>query len=55
MKFTDGMEIRTDGKLRAIRKSDGWYVVGEGLLIPVDNREEAEREIKLLKEIAAQS
>lgn len=49
MKFTDGMEINTQGKLRAVRKSDGWYVVGEGMLIPVDSKEEADLEIKLLK------
>lgn len=43
MRFTDGMEIQTNGdKLRVIRKSDGLYVVGQGLCIPVSDMEEAQ-------------
>ena len=49
MRFSDGMEINTDGELRIVRKSDGLYVVGEGYLIPVDSREEGEEEIRLLE------
>lgn len=41
IKFSDGMSFNTDGPLRAVRKSDGWYVVGEGMLMPMDSPEEA--------------
>jgi len=41
LKFSDGMEFDTSGPLRAVKKSDGWYVVGKGMLIPVDDAEEA--------------
>jgi hypothetical protein len=49
IKFTDGMEIKTDGEYRVIRKSDGLYVVGHGMCIPVDNSEEAEELLENLK------
>ena len=41
MKFSDGMEFNTSGPLRAEQRSDGWYVVGEGMLIPVEGLKEA--------------
>ena len=34
--FDDGFTIDTGGGLRVIRRSDGYYVVGDGVLIPVD-------------------
>ena len=37
LRFTDGMEIETGGKLRTIWKRDGWYVVGDGTCCPVDS------------------
>ncbi len=37
LRFNDGMTIRTDGELRVIRKSDGYYVVGEGMCCPVED------------------
>jgi len=40
LKFSDGMSIRTDGDYRVIRKSDGYYVVGRGMCMPVDSRED---------------
>ncbi len=49
IKFTDGMEIKTDGEYRVTRKSDGLYVVGHGMCIPVDNSEEAEELLDKLK------
>ena len=42
MRFSDGMEIKTDGPLRIIEKSDGLYVAGEGMLCAVDSVEEGE-------------
>lgn len=50
LRFSDGMEFDTSGELRAERRSDGWYVVGEGMLIPVDGPGEAEQFIKDRKE-----
>ncbi len=44
--FSDGVTVKTDGPLRPFRLKDGWYVVGEGMLIPVDSREEALEWIK---------
>ena len=40
LKFSDGMVIHTHGPIRTVEFSDGWYVVGEGKLIPVKNEEE---------------
>ncbi len=40
MNFTDGMELETSGPYRIIRKSDGLYVVGNGVLCAVNTREE---------------
>lgn len=45
LKFTDGIEIDTDGPLRPLHLHDGWYVVGNGILSAVDSREEALEEI----------
>jgi uncharacterized protein (DUF1919 family) len=45
LKFSDGMEFNTDGPLRAEERSDGWYVVGQGMLIPVASAEEAQEYI----------
>jgi hypothetical protein len=40
LKFSDGMIIHTHGPLRIIELSDGWYLVGEGKLIPVKDETE---------------
>lgn len=40
LKFDDGIEIDTSGELRLLELFDGWYVVGEGRLIPVKDEEE---------------
>jgi hypothetical protein len=41
LKFSDGMEFDTSGPIHAEQREDGWYVVGGGMLIPVDSEEEA--------------
>lgn len=41
LRFTDGETFDTSGPLRKERRSDGWYVLGQGLLIPVRDEEEA--------------
>ena len=40
LRFNDGVNIRTDGPLRVLRLRDGYYVVGNGMLMPVDSRAE---------------
>ena len=50
LKFSDGMQFDLDGEPHIERRSDGLYVVGEGMLIPVDNREEGLATIEAMKE-----
>ena len=40
LNFSDGVHIDTSGKLRLLKLPDGWYVVGKGMLIHVEDREE---------------
>jgi len=42
----DGMIIDTSGEYRTIRKRDGWYVVGYGHCIRVENEQEGENIIR---------
>ena len=35
--FSDGVKFDTDGLLRVEHRKDGYYVVGEGMLVPVDS------------------
>jgi len=49
LRFNDGMNIRTDGPLRVISKSDGWYVVGNGMCCPVETVTEGYELIKILQ------
>ena len=44
--FTDGMEFDTSGAPRLVRKSDGYYVVGDGMLCPVDSAQEGQELIQ---------
>ena len=37
LRFTDGMEFNVSGQLRVEHRPDGWYVVGRGMLIPVES------------------
>jgi len=48
LNFSDGISINTEGKLRPLHLRDGWYVVGEGCLIPVEDMKEAQEIIKKL-------
>ena len=41
LRFNDGVNIDTSGPLRTLRLRDGYYVVGQGMCIPVADREEA--------------
>lgn len=46
MIFSDGVTVGTKGTLRTLELYDGWYVVGEGMLIPVKDLDEANEFIK---------
>ena len=52
LKFSDGMTFDLKGDLRTVQKSDGFYVVGKGMLIPVNDRKEA---AKIIKEMGGKS
>lgn len=45
LKFTDGETFDTSGELRKEKRYDGWYVLGQGMLIPVQDEEEADKVI----------
>jgi len=49
LRFNDGMNFDTTGPLRITRRRDGYYVIGEGMLIPVDSREEGKETILEMK------
>jgi hypothetical protein len=49
LRFDDGIEIDTSGELRLLKLYDGWYIVGEGRLIPVKDEEEGEKIIDLIR------
>lgn len=49
LKFSDGEEFDTSGPIRKELRSDGWYVIGEGKLIPVKDSEEADEVIRGMK------
>lgn len=52
LRFSDGIEIDTSGKLRTLRLIDGLYVVGKGYCIPVKDEQQAkERIAELLKKV----
>lgn len=48
LKFSDGEEFDTSGPLRKEERRDGWYVIGEGKLIPVKDENEADKLINTL-------
>ena len=44
IKFNDGVEFDTSSPTyRVVRKPDGYYVVGRGMLMPVEDRDEGWR------------
>ena len=46
--FTDGESFDTSGPIRKEERYDGWYVLGDGKMIPVRDEEEADIVIKRL-------
>ena len=49
LKFSDGEEFDTQGKFRIEERKDGWYIIGEGKLIPVASQEEGQKLICNMK------
>ncbi len=45
LRFTDGEVFDTSGELRKELRYDGWYVIGNGRLIPVRDEQEADEVI----------
>ena len=50
LRFSDGEDFGTGGELRIEARRDGLYVLGGGLMIPVDSRKEGEEVIRELTE-----
>jgi hypothetical protein len=46
LRFSDGLEFDTSGPFRKRKEHDGWYVAGEGMLLPMASEEEADMYIK---------
>ena len=49
MHFTDGLSFDLKGPLRVERRRDGYYVLGEGILCPVDSYEDGKELIEDLR------
>ena len=49
LRFSDGEEFDTSVELQLTLRSDGWYVIGDGLLIPVNTLDEGRERLKELK------
>ena len=48
--FSDAMSFNTSGDLRTELRSDGWYVIGQGMLIAVESKKEGLELIKKLSQ-----
>ena len=42
LRFTDGEEFDTSGPLRKEERYDGWYIIGENTLIPIESEDAAD-------------
>jgi hypothetical protein len=49
LKFSDGEEFDVTGPLRLEKRYDGWYVLGNNKMIPVDNEQKGLEIIKSLQ------
>jgi len=49
-KLSSGIEIDVSGSLKVLEVEDGFYVVGQEMLIPVKSREEGREEIRKIKQ-----
>ena len=48
LQFNDGVSFDTSGRLRIVRKFDGYYVVGQNMMCPVDSYEDGRKLIAQL-------
>lgn len=48
LRFSDGVNIDTSGDARTLHLKDGWYALGNGILIPCRDEEEAEKQKKVI-------
>lgn len=49
----DGVRFDTSGEYRIVTRPDGLYVVGHGMVCPVDSEEEGEELIECIKSAEA--
>ena len=49
VKFSDGMIFDTSIKARIVRKSDGLYIVGDGIICPINSLEEGKQILESFK------
>ena len=49
LRFDDGIAFDVGGRLRVVHRSDGWYVVGKGMLVAVDDPEDGAKLIETLQ------
>jgi len=49
LRFSDGEEFNTRETLHVQCRADGWYVVGDGMLIPVAGVREAQELLRSLQ------
>ena len=50
LKFSDGEEFDTSVELQLTLRKDGWYILGNGHLIPVKDIDEGRKRLKEMKE-----
>ena len=50
LRFSDGEKFDTSVELQLTHRKDGWYVIGEGNLIPVESLDEGREVVKQMKE-----
>lgn len=55
LRFSDGEDFDTGGEFRIEARRDGLYVLGGGLMIPVESRKEGEELIRDLTERKAKA
>ena len=53
IRFNDGEEFNTSAPLHLTRRSDGWYVVGQNMLIPVVDVAEGHKVIREMRALEA--
>lgn len=53
LRFSDGMTFDTSGELRTEQRSDGWYVLGEGKLLPMRDETQASAYVERVKALRA--